>query len=240
MTEPASALQSSNARPRPTSLVGETLAVKDCIAIAGVPNTCGTASRRDVLAADTAPSVAALESAGAVAVGTTNLHEWAFGATSQNEAYGAVVNPWDADRVPGGSSGGSAVAVATGMASVALGADTGGSIRLPASYCGVAGLKVTTGAVSTHGCFPLSWTVDSIGPLAATVEGLAAPLEALLATGERVFQPNALPAITELRVGVWPGTRATGKLEAGVHASFSRRARNTRYAGCKCAGHRAA
>ena len=209
-------------RAGPQALLGATVAVQDCIGVKGAPNTCGTASRRDVISTSTAPSVAALESAGAVVVGTTNLHEWAFGATSQNEAYGAVANPWGVNRIPGGSSGGSAVAVASGMASLALGTDTGGSIRLPASYCGVAGLKVTTGSVSTERCFPLSWTMDSIGPLAATVPELAAPLEALLATGERRFPERRLPSLDQVRVGVWPGTRESARLHDGVSAAFNR------------------
>ena len=201
-------------------LAGSTLAVKDCIEVAGVANTCGSAARREALAQTTAPAVAALEAAGAVVVGTTNLHEWAFGATSQNEAYGAVDNPWRSGHIPGGSSGGSAVAVAAGMASLALGTDTGGSIRLPASYCGTVGLKVTTGSVSTEGCFPLSWTMDSIGPLAGSVGDLAVPLEALLATGSRSFAPRPLPRLGELRVGLWPGIRDSVAIDPDVHELF--------------------
>ncbi len=218
----AEALDASreNGEAQDLPLLGVPIAVKDCISIEGVPNTCGTAGRRHTLATQTAPAVAALEAAGAVVVGTANLHEWAFGATSRNEAYGAVLNPHDDGRVPGGSSGGSAVAVATGMASVALGTDTGGSIRLPASYCGIAGLKVTTGSVSTEGCYPLSWTMDSIGPLARTVADLAMPLDVLLATGGRQFQDRSLPPLAELRVGVWPGARETGRSDDGVRASF--------------------
>lgn len=201
-------------------LLGVPVALKDCIALEGVANTCGTAGREHMLATVTAPSVAALENAGAVVVATANLHEWAFGATSRNEAYGAVVNPHGEDRISGGSSGGSAVAVATGMAAVALGTDTGGSIRLPASYCGVAGLKVTTGSVATEGCFPLSWTMDSIGPIAASVADLATPLELLLSTGERTFGDRPMRRLEDLRIGVWPGTRDADAMDAGVRASF--------------------
>jgi aspartyl-tRNA(Asn)/glutamyl-tRNA(Gln) amidotransferase subunit A len=203
-------------------LFGVPVAIKDCIEVAGVPNTCGSAGREEVTSSGSAPSVVALEAAGAVVVGTTNMHEWAFGPSSQNEAFGHVVNPRGPGRIPGGSSGGSAAAVATGAAAVALGTDTGGSIRLPASYCGVAGLKVTTGTVSTDGCFPLSWTMDSIGPMAPRVADLLAPLEALLSTGSRQFTDRSLPSLDRLRIGVWPGARTEGRMDDVVHRCFLR------------------
>jgi aspartyl-tRNA(Asn)/glutamyl-tRNA(Gln) amidotransferase subunit A len=108
-----------------------------------------------------------------VVLGTTNLHEFAYGGTTQNPHYGACRNPWDPSRVPGGSSGGSAVAVAAGLCDVALGTDTGASIRLPAALTGMAGLRPTPGAVSSRGCMPVSPPHDVIGPLARSVEDLA-------------------------------------------------------------------
>jgi aspartyl-tRNA(Asn)/glutamyl-tRNA(Gln) amidotransferase subunit A len=126
------------------------------------------------VAAGDAPAVAGLRAAGAVVLGKTNLHELAFGATSCNEAFGAVVNPWSPGRIAGGSSGGSGAAVAADLCVAAIGTDTGGSVRLPAAFCGVAGLRPTPGAVSTEGVFPVSATLDTVGPLARSVADVAA------------------------------------------------------------------
>ena len=112
-------------------------------------------------------------------LGKTNLHEWAFGVTNQNPHFGAAKNPWDDTRIPGGSSGGSAIAVATGMCVLSPGSDTGGSIRIPAALCGVAGLKPTYGRVSLRGVVPLAWSLDHAGPLARDVRDLATALAAI-------------------------------------------------------------
>jgi Asp-tRNA(Asn)/Glu-tRNA(Gln) amidotransferase A subunit family amidase len=117
--------------------------------------------------------VARLRGAGAVSVGKTNTHEWAFGVTTQNPHFGGTRNPWDLSRIPGGSSGGSAAAVAAGLCYGALGSDTGGSIRIPASLCGIVGLKPTFGRVSVRGVIPLSWNLDHVGPMARTVRDVA-------------------------------------------------------------------
>lgn len=200
-------------------LHGVPFAVKDFFEIEGVPCTCGSFGVRPA-ATRTAPAVGALEDAGAVLLGTVNLHEWAFGATSTNPHHGAVRNPCDLSRVPGGSSGGSAAAVALGMGFLALGTDTGGSIRLPASWCGVAGLKVTPGAVSTDGCYPLSWSLDSVGPLARSVADLAAAWDVLAATGAGPLiarDPAAPTGIAGARVGVVPGDLdPPGRIDPGV------------------------
>ncbi len=118
-----------------------------------------------------------LKDAGAVIMGKTNTHEIALGVTTNNPHFGATRNPWDTNRSPGGSSGGSAVAVATGMSLAALGTDTGGSIRIPAAFCGVVGLKPTYGRVSLRGVFPLSWNLDHVGPITRTVNDAALVLQ---------------------------------------------------------------
>ena len=155
-------------------LAGVTVGVKDIIDTAGMPTRCGSkAYSTDPVAAD-ATVVKKLREAGAIIVGKTTTHELACGVYSAPAS-----NPWSTDRVPGGSSGGSGAAVAAGIVPIALGSDTGGSIRIPASVCGVAGLKPTYGRVSRAGVEPLSWSLDHIGPLAATVEGCAIALGVL-------------------------------------------------------------
>jgi aspartyl-tRNA(Asn)/glutamyl-tRNA(Gln) amidotransferase subunit A len=131
--------------------------------------------------------VRALRRAGAIIVGKTNLHEFAYGITTENPHYGSTRNPWDLERVAGGSSGGSAVALATGMAFAALGTDTGGSIRIPASLCGIVGLKPTYGRVSCRGVIPLSRSLDHVGPLARSAADAALLLE-LLSEARHAFR----------------------------------------------------
>jgi len=150
-------------------LHGVPIAIKDLIDIAGVPTTAASRVREGHVATTDAPVVVSLRNAGAVFIGKTNLDEFAFGTTSENSAFGPVRHPLDPSRSPGGSSGGSAVAVATGMALAALGTDTGGSIRIPAAACGTSGLKPTLGEISTEGVVPLSRTLDHVGPFARTV-----------------------------------------------------------------------
>src|SRR5205814_8123862 len=119
------------------------------------------------------PLVARLREAGGTLIGKTDLHEFALGTASEDSAFGAVKHPRDASRSPGGSSGGSAVAVATGMGLGSIGTDTGGSVRIPAAACGVVGLKPSLGEVPTEGVIPLSWTLDHVGPLARCVQDAA-------------------------------------------------------------------
>jgi len=154
-------------------LAGIPIAVKDLFETAGILTTAGSLFFRDYVPPEDAPVVRSLKSAGAEIVGKTNLHEIALGVTNVNPHFGACRNPWDPACVSGGSSGGSAVAVATGMCLGALGTDTGGSIRIPAALCGVVGLKPTTGRVSLRGVIPLSWNLDHAGPLARSVEDAA-------------------------------------------------------------------
>ncbi|HEY3157506.1 MAG TPA: amidase, partial [Vicinamibacterales bacterium] len=165
-------------------LHGVPIAVKDLIDIKGVPTTAASRVRAGHVAAADAPAITNLRQAGAVLIGKTNLDEFAFGTTSENSAFGPVRHPIDPSRSPGGSSGGSAVAVATGMALAALGTDTGGSIRIPAAACGTSGLKPSLGEISTAGVVPLSRTFDHVGPFARTVHDVRLVYRALAgATG---------------------------------------------------------
>lgn len=148
------------------------IGVKANIAVRGLPWTAGMALRRDVIAADDAPIVAALRTAGAAILGMLNMHEAALGATTDNAFFGRTHNPHRHGYAPGGSSGSSGAAVATGLCDVALGTDTLGSIRIPASYCGVYGLKPTNGAVDTGGLVPLGRRFDCIGPLARSIDSI--------------------------------------------------------------------
>jgi aspartyl-tRNA(Asn)/glutamyl-tRNA(Gln) amidotransferase subunit A len=148
---------------------GEVVAVKDLIDVAGMVTTAGGIILPNEPAERDAPVIERLRRAGCLFAGKTNLHEFAYGVTSVNPHYGAVRNPHDPSRVAGGSSGGSAVAVAAGMCDWAIGSDTGGSIRIPASLCGVTGFKPALGSIDTSGVIPLSWSLDTLGPMAPDV-----------------------------------------------------------------------
>ena len=153
------------------------MALKDLIDVEGTPTTCGSRIRANDFPAQSAPLVGRLEAAGAVLIGKTNLLEFAYGVVHPD--YGQTNNPHDLGRTAGGSSGGSAAAVAAGLCFAAVGTDTGGSIRIPAAYCGVAGLKPTSGLVDLGGVFPLAWSLDHAGPLARGGEDARLLLEAL-------------------------------------------------------------
>lgn len=160
-------------------LAGIPIAVKDLFETKGIRTTAGTPFFKDYVPEADAVPVQRVKGAGGIVMGKTNTHEIALGVTTVNPHFGTCRNPWDTERVPGGSSGGSAVAVATGMALAALGTDTGGSIRIPASLCGIVGLKPTYGRVSVRGVIPLSWNLDHIGPLTRTVKDAAIMLQVL-------------------------------------------------------------
>ena len=160
-------------------LGGIPIAVKDLIDVAGRRTTAGSTFLADNVADEDAAVVKKLRAAGAVLVGKTHLHEWAHGTTNDNPHFGPCRNPWDLERVSGGSSGGSAVTIAAGLCLGALGTDTGGSIRIPASLCAVVGLKPTRGRVSLRGVVPLSWSLDHVGPMARTVRDTAILLQAI-------------------------------------------------------------
>ncbi len=161
------------------SLAGVPMAIKDSFWTKGVRTTGGTKVLADFVPTEDATAVARLKAAGCVLVGKSSMHEMAYGFTSRNPHYGDCLNPWDPGRIPGGSSGGNAVALATAMAFAAVGGDTGGSNRQPAALCGVVGLKVTYGRVSRHGGIPLSWSMDTVGPMARTVGDAAALLQVM-------------------------------------------------------------
>ena len=154
------------------ALHGIPISVKDLVDVAGTPTTAGSRVPADTATAD-APVVRRLREAGAIIIGKTNLHEFAFGTTSDETAFGAVRNPLDPSRSPGGSSGGAAASVAEGMCFGSVGTDTGGSIRIPAAACGIVGLKPAFGEISCDGVVPLSTTLDHVGPLARSVADAA-------------------------------------------------------------------
>jgi aspartyl-tRNA(Asn)/glutamyl-tRNA(Gln) amidotransferase subunit A len=162
-----------------TPLENIPLAVKDLYDLAGVPTTAGTSFFKDTVVEEDAAVVRRLKAAGAIIIGKTNTHEIAYGVTGINPHFGACRNPWDVARIAGGSSSGSAVAVATGMCLGALGTDTGGSIRIPAALCGIVGLKPSLGRVSLRGVFPLSWNLDHAGPLTRSVRDAAMLLQVM-------------------------------------------------------------
>ena len=169
----------SDGRPFSNSLRGIPIAVKDLFDTAGIRTTIGSKFFADNIPEKDAFVIEKIKEAGAIIIGKTNTHEIALGVTGNNPHYGTARNPWDKTRIPGGSSSGSAIAVATGMAVAALGTDTGGSIRIPASLCGVVGLKPTSGRVSTRGVFPLSWNLDHVGPLTTCVRDAALMLQVI-------------------------------------------------------------
>jgi aspartyl-tRNA(Asn)/glutamyl-tRNA(Gln) amidotransferase subunit A len=160
-------------------LHGVPVGLKDLIYTEGVRTTMGSAFFKDYVPDYSATVVLKLEEAGAIMIGKTNTHEFAYGPTGDRSYFGPTRNPHDLDRIPGGSSAGSGAAVAADLLYGSLGSDTGGSIRIPAALCGVVGMKPTFGRVSKHGVFPLSWTLDHVGPLTRTVEDNALLLNAL-------------------------------------------------------------
>ncbi|PWG65785.1 amidase [Spiribacter halobius] len=217
-------------------LHGIPVALKDNFDCAGEPTTACSRAFRDNIAERDAESVARLRAAGAIIIGKTNMHELAYGGTGEVSSAGPARNPLDPDRLAGGSSSGSAVAVAAGMVPAALGSDTGGSVRIPAAACGVVGFKPTLGAISTRGVMPLSWTLDHVGPLARTVRDAACLAGALAEPGTSLAAVSGLAADTAVlpaRVGVarFPGLA----LEPAVEAAFEAALAGLQQAGCDIA-----
>ncbi|GAC1417701.1 MAG: amidase [Candidatus Velthaea sp.] len=179
-------------------LHGLTLAVKDLIDVAGYATRAGSAFFERHPTRD-APVVQKLRAAGAIVVGKTNTHEFAWGVTTENPHFGRTCNPWNLERIVGGSSGGSGAAIAAGLADLALGSDTLGSIRTPAALCGISGIRPATGAITIEGIVPLAPTLDTVGPMAYDVETVAAAYRVLAPFAER-----RLPLrVGRLRGGEW-------------------------------------
>ena len=212
-----------------TPLGGVPLAVKDLFCTAGVPSQAGSKLLAGYRPPYTATVVSRLAAAGAPLLAKTNQDEFAMGSSTENSAFGPTLNPWDRARVPGGSSGGSAAAVAAGLAPWALGTDTGGSIRQPAALCGVVGLKPTYGTVSRYGMIAFASSLDQAGPLTRTVADAALALSHMVGERDRcdatsLAFPEAIEIPTAerldgLRLGV-PGELSGEGVEAGVLASF--------------------
>jgi aspartyl-tRNA(Asn)/glutamyl-tRNA(Gln) amidotransferase subunit A len=197
---------------------GVALAVKDLFDTAGLTTTYGSRIFADHVPVRSADAVTRLEASGYAVVGKTNLCEFAYGITSQNAHYGTVPNPLDRSCTAGGSSSGSAAAVAAGLAQVALGTDTGGSIRIPSACCGVVGFKPTHGLVSLEGCFPLAPSFDHAGPIARSTQGCADTMAAL-APG---WTPRHLADLADVTIGVTWTEHADETVRASVQRAATR------------------
>jgi aspartyl-tRNA(Asn)/glutamyl-tRNA(Gln) amidotransferase subunit A len=210
-------------------LAGVPLAVKDNMCVQGMRTTASSRILETFVAPYDATTISRLEQAGAVIVGKTNCDEFAMGSSNENSAFGPVRNPWAADRTPGGSSGGSAAAVAASCVPLALGSDTGGSIRQPAAFCGVTGLKPTYGRVSRYGLLAFASSLDQIGPIARNVRDTALALQVLSgpdpmdSTAARESVPDFVAALDGhtrgVRVGV-PRAFVSEGVDASVLAAF--------------------
>jgi aspartyl-tRNA(Asn)/glutamyl-tRNA(Gln) amidotransferase subunit A len=223
------------------ALGGVPLAVKDLFCVEGVPSQAGSRILEGYRPPYTSTAVARLEQAGASLLGKTNQDEFAMGSSNEHSAFGAVLNPWDRGRVPGGSSGGSAAAVAAGLAPWAIGTDTGGSIRQPAALCGIVGLKPTYGAVSRYGMIAFASSLDQAGPLTRNVTDAAVLLRHMVgrdpldATSLEFPGEVALPSREDLkgvRLGVPADVEGAG-VQTGVLAAFQRTLETARELGAQ-------
>jgi aspartyl-tRNA(Asn)/glutamyl-tRNA(Gln) amidotransferase subunit A len=197
-------------------LHGVPISIKDLVDIAGQPTTAGSRVLEHNVAAADAPIITRLRAAGAVIVGKTNMHEFALGTTCEDSGFGAVHHPLDPSRSAGGSSGGSAVSVATGMSEMSVGTDTGGSIRIPSSICGLVGLKPSAHSFPKEGVIPLSTTLDHVGPITKSVEDAGAMWRIL---ADRPNDIVAIPKPGEFQLGLLTGY-FTEPLESTVRAAF--------------------
>jgi aspartyl-tRNA(Asn)/glutamyl-tRNA(Gln) amidotransferase subunit A len=197
-------------------LHGIPIGLKDLIDTAGTRTTAASAQFKDRIPEEDAEVVRRLRAAGAIILGKQNLHEFAYGGSSMISFFGEIHNPWDTSRVPGGSSGGSAASVAAGLGFAAIGTDTGGSVREPAAFCGIVGIKPTYGRVSARGVVPLSWSLDHIGPLTNSVEDAALLLDILAG-----YDPGD-PSSIDVPAGDFAShlDRFPNKLRIGVPRAF--------------------
>ena len=238
----ARAAELDRAGARDLPLLGVPIAVKDNLCTNGVPATAGSRLLDGYRPPYTATAVERLERAGAVVIGKTNCDEFAMGSSTEHSAFGATGNPWDTSRAPGGSSGGSAAAVAAGLVPVALGSDTGGSVRQPAALCGIVGLKPTYGRVSRYGLIAFASSLDQIGPMARSARDAAAVLQAMAgpdprdATSADVPVPDYGAALTGsvdgLRIGV-PRRLIADGVDAAVTRAFDEALAELRAAGAR-------
>jgi aspartyl-tRNA(Asn)/glutamyl-tRNA(Gln) amidotransferase subunit A len=193
-------------------LHGIPISLKDLFYTAGIRTTAGSKILRRFIPGENAAVVDRLYAAGAILLGKTNLHEFAYGVTTNNPHYGPVHNPWDLERISGGSSGGSAAAVSAALGIASLGTDTGGSIRIPSAACGVVGLKPTRGLVPLQGVIPLAFSLDHVGPICRSVEDAALMMEAIAAPGGpkgsnwpqvgRLFTRSLRGGVKKIRIGI--------------------------------------
>jgi aspartyl-tRNA(Asn)/glutamyl-tRNA(Gln) amidotransferase subunit A len=224
-------------------LFGVPIAVKDNICTVGTRTTCGSRVLEHYRSPYAATAVERLTAAGALVVGKTNLDEFGMGSSTENSSVGATRNPWNAQRVPGGSSGGSAAAVAADMAFAALGSDTGGSIRQPASFCGVVGVKPTYGRVSRYGLVAFASSLDQVGPIAKNVRDAALVLKIVCGRDERDATSLAVPppdtslerGLEGLTVGI-PRAFLEGNLDRAVAENLERVARDLEASGVTVRG----
>ncbi len=197
-------------------LHGIPFAAKDLFFTRGIRTTCGSKILKNFLPSYDATVIERLYSAGAILLGKLNMHEFAYGTTSVNPHYGPVRNPWDRERVTGGSSGGSAAALASSFVPLTLGTDTGGSIRIPSALCGTAGLKPTYGRISRYGVYPLCWSLDHPGPMAKSVADLALAMKVMAG-------PDPLdPSTSSVRVPDYPAglSRTLKGVKIGVPETY--------------------
>jgi aspartyl-tRNA(Asn)/glutamyl-tRNA(Gln) amidotransferase subunit A len=226
------ALRFSTLHAPPSTLLGIPLAIKDVLTVAGMPCTAGSKILEGFVPPFTATAVRRLQEAGAIVIGKTNTDEFAMGSSTENSAYGVTHNPWDTSRVPGGSSGGSAAAVAARLVPGALGTDTGGSVRQPASFCGLTGLKPTYGRVSRYGLVAYGSSLDCVGVLARSAEDAAIlfqvmagsdPLDATTADAPVPAIDFQAPSLQGLKIGVPRQYFVSGmqaEVEAGVRQAI--------------------
>src|SRR5665213_1482544 len=188
-------LHPRSSRREQTPLLGIPVTIKDNIWTRGIRSTSGSKILRDFVPSQDATAFRKIARAGAILLGKTNLNEFAYGITGSNAHYGAVHNPWALDRISGGSSSGSAVAIASGLCVASVGTDTGGSIRVPSGFCGITGLKPTFGRVSVFGVQPLSPSLDHVGPLARSVLDIAILLQVI--AGRDALDPTSSKNLVE-------------------------------------------